>query len=43
MVYLREAIAEDIVDVDPLRVARVRHTVVTHKHDIDNIGEIACL
>ena len=32
-----------VVDVNPLRVAGVRHAMVADKDDIDDIGEVAGL
>ena len=37
-----EAIAEDVVDVYPLWVAGVRHTVIAHEDDVEDVREVAC-
>ena len=41
MLYHLEAVAEDVVNVDPFWVAGVRHTVVAHEHDVHNIRKVA--
>ena len=38
-----ETLANDVVDVYPFWVARVRHTVITHEDDVEDIRKIAGL
>ena len=38
-----EAVAEDVVDVYPFWVAGVRHSVIAHEDDVEDVGEVACL
>lgn len=43
MFYALEAFAEDIVNEDKLRVAHVRHSVVTDEDNVEDIREVARL
>ncbi len=37
------AFAEDVVDEDELRVARVGHPMVADEDDVEDVCEVACL
>ena len=37
------AVAENVVDKDELRMARVRHAVVGNEDDVNNVGQVARL
>ena len=34
-------LSEDLIKVHELRMARIRHTVITYEHDVDNISQIS--
>ena len=38
---LPSILTEKIVDIHELRMTGIRHAVVAHKDDVDNLGEIA--
>lgn len=42
MLYLMETVFENIVDVYPLWVTSVGHSMITDKDDVHNIGEVSC-